>query len=145
MTTVCSWLGIEVHFYQHSTTQSEPPTEASLPPSDEGVQNQRSLDKWGHSMEKQLSTLKVMFQNIGGFSKEEEMEIKLEALQHIVIDWDTDIFGFTEANTCWDALPEEQRLAKCMLGWWANCQWGLTYNWMETSPHTNQAEQAFSA
>jgi len=40
-----------------------------------------------------------------------EMEIKLKALQHIVTDWNMDIFGLTEANTCWDVLPEEQRLA----------------------------------
>jgi len=83
--------------------------EASRPPSDKGVQNQRRLDEWSHSMgTKQTSTVRVLFQNVGGFQQDEEMEVKLEALRCLMLDRDVDIFGFTESNTCWDVLPEEQ-------------------------------------
>jgi len=96
----------EVHSRWHSATQLEPPTEASLPPLDEGVMNQSSLDKWGNQMKKQETTLCIVFQNIGGFQKEEEMDTKLEALCRFVMENEVDIFGFMEANTCWDVLPE---------------------------------------
>jgi len=58
--------------------------------------------------EKQEMTLWIAFQNIGGFFKEEEMEVKLEALQHFMSLREIDVLGFTEANTCWDLLPEPQ-------------------------------------
>jgi len=79
MMTVRSQRGNEVRSPQHSAHHQEPPTEDSLPPSDKGAADQRILDEWGNSMKKQASTLCIMFQNVGGFSKDDEMEIKLEA------------------------------------------------------------------
>ncbi len=84
MTTACSWQGREVHSPQRSASNQEPPTEASLPPLDEGVSDQRSLDEWGNSMKKQPTTLHIMFQNVGRFSKDDDMELKLEALRQTV-------------------------------------------------------------
>jgi len=98
----------EVHYCWPSATQQEPPIEASLPSLDEEVSNHRSLEEWGNLMKKQGATLQIAFQNIRGFSKEEEMEVKLEALHCFVIDKAIDIFGFTESNMCWDVLPETQ-------------------------------------
>jgi len=60
-------------------------------------------------MEKrQTSTLCIMFQNVGGFSKVDKMEIKLEALQRTMTKRQIDIFGFMEVNTCWNIVPEQQ-------------------------------------
>ncbi len=56
------------------------------------------------------------------------MDIKLEALRQFVTEKEVDIFGFTEANTCWDTLPENLWLAQRMRGWWENSQWTLTHN-----------------
>jgi len=50
----------------------------------------------------------VVFQNVGGFLTEEEMEVKLEVLCRFITDQEVDVFGFTEANKCWDLLPDSQ-------------------------------------
>jgi len=39
------------------------------------------------------------------------MAFKLAALHQFVMEKEVDIFGFTEANTCWDMLPPNRRLA----------------------------------
>ena len=72
-----------------------------------------------------------MFQNVGRFLQDEDMRIKLVALHRTVIDRHIDIFGFTEANTCWDVVPEQQWLAWYTHGWWENSQWSLSYNRLE--------------
>jgi len=33
------------------------------------------------------------------------MVIKLAALHRFAMEKEVDIFGFTEANTCWDVIP----------------------------------------
>jgi len=130
--TTTRYRGDEAHPPWHSASHQEPPTADSLPTSDEGVTDQRILDEWGNSMEKkQASTLRIMFQNVGGFSKEEEMGIKLAALRRTIGDRQTDIFGFTEANTCWDVVADNLRLPRQTRGWWENSQWSLSHNRLE--------------
>jgi len=131
--TARSRRGSEAHFPRRSAPIQEPPTEASPPPSDEGVSDHRSLDEWGNSMKKKQSTnLRILFQNVGGFSKDDDMGLKLEALRRTMTERQIDIFGFTESNTCWDVVPELQRLARRTRGWWENSQWSLLYNRRET-------------
>jgi len=60
----------------------------------------------------------------------------LEALRRVTIEKEVDIFGFTEANTCWDVVSETNRLARRTRGWWEKCQWTLTHNRLE--PHDNE-------
>jgi len=69
MTPSRSRLRHEVHSCWHSASQSEPPTGTPLPPSEEGVINQRSPDEWGNQMKKKETTLHIVFQNIGAFNK----------------------------------------------------------------------------
>jgi len=69
------------------------------------------------------------------------MDIKLEALRRFVTDKAVDVFSFTEANTCWDVLPESLRLARCTRGWWGNCQWTLTHNRTESQWNEESAFQ----
>ena len=129
MTTSRSRRTHEDHDPRRSASLQEPPTEASLPTLDEAVDNHRSLDTWGNIMGKKPdTTLRIVFQNIGGFSKEEEMDLKFEAIRRVINDRNIDIFGFTEANTCWDVVPEEQRPAMRTRGWWETSQWVVTHN-----------------
>jgi len=129
MTPSRSRLRSEVHSNRRSAQFSEPPTAASLPPSDEGVNNQSSLEAWGNLMgKKQDFSLRIVFQNVGGFSQEEEMALKLAAIHRFTVEHEVDVFGFTEANTCWDILPSSHRLARRTRGWWENSQWIVSHN-----------------
>ncbi len=140
MMTASSRAGCEAHTTWCSASGPEPPTRTSPPPSDEGVNNQRCSDTWGNLMEKKQThtTVRIAFQNIGGFLQEEEREIKLEGLRHMVTERQIDILGFTEPNTCWDLLPDTLRPAKYTRGWWETSQWNLTYNWTEKNRTTYQ-------
>jgi len=83
-------------------------------------------------------TLQIAFQNIGGFLKEEEMDIKLEALCHFVTDQNIDVLGLMESNTCWDVLPNTQQLAARTWGWWEKSQWVFMHNQMEENLSSHQ-------
>jgi len=77
---------------------------------------------------KQCMTLRLAFQNVGGFLQDKEMAVKMEIVWWTVMDREIDILGFTESNTCWDLLPDNLRLATHMRGWWETSQWSLTNN-----------------
>jgi len=84
---------------------------------------------WGNTMGKKQDTmLRIAFQNIGGFQQDEEMALKLEALRRFIMEKDVDIFSFTEANTCWDIVPETHQPVRRTRGWWEKSQWTLTHN-----------------
>jgi len=139
MTTLHSRRVREDHGPRRSASLQEPPTEASLPTLDEEVYNHRSLEEWGNIMgKKQDTTLRIAFQNIGGFLKEEEMELKFESMQRFVNNRNIDIFGFTEANTCWDVVPEAWRPEIRTRGWWETSQWVVTHNRTEENLPTYQ-------
>jgi len=129
MMTWHSQLMSKVHSHRRSAQPTEPPTIASLPSSDEGVSNQRSLDEWGNTMgKKQETTICIAFQNVDGFAQVDEMEVKLEVLWRFVTKQQIDIFGFSESNTCWDVLDKSKQLARRTHGWWENSQWVLVHN-----------------
>jgi len=46
--------------------------------------------------------------------------------------------GFTESNTCWDLLPDNQCLPQWTRGWWETCQWSLAYNQREENQSAHQ-------
>jgi len=139
MTRPCSRGWSEDHSTRRSTAHAEPPTSTSPPPLDEGVVDQRSAEQWGNIMgKKQTTTLRIAFQNIGGFLKDEEMEVKLETLRRFITDHNIDIFGFTEANKCWDLVPEAQRLPMKTWGWWETSHWSLAPNHTEANTGTQQ-------
>jgi len=79
MMTSCSWQGGEVHHHQQSATEREPPTRAPFSPLEEGVSYQQSSDAWGNQMgKKQATTLRIVYQNLGGFLQDEEMDLKFK-------------------------------------------------------------------
>jgi len=138
MTTPRSRGNREDHGPRRSAVIQEPPTDASLPSSDDAVDyNQRSTGEWGKTLgKKQGLTLRIAFQNIGGFLKDDEMEMKFEAVRRFVTEHSIDIFGFTETNTCWDVLDEPLRPATHTRGWWESCQWVVSHN--RTEEHLQQ-------
>jgi len=138
MTTPRSRENREDHGPRRSAVIQEPPTDASLPSSDDAVDyNQRSTGEWGKTLgKKQGLTLRIAFQNIGGFLKDDEMEMKFEAVRRFVTEHSIDIFGFTESNTCWDVLDEPLRPATHTRGWWESCQWVVSHN--RTEEHLQQ-------
>jgi len=72
MMTLHSWRGSEDHFTWHSTSLREPPIRTSTPPLEEG---NRGSDEWGNTMgKKQHTMVRVLFQNVGGFLVDKEME-----------------------------------------------------------------------
>jgi len=85
-------------------------------------------------------TVRVLFQNVGGFSSDKEMEVKMEVLRRVVTDWDINIFGFTESYTSWDLLLDSQCLAKQTRGWWETSHWSLTHNQMENNQKENNTK-----
>jgi len=99
---LCSQGRGEAHPTQHSTEHVEPPTSTSSSTLDEGVLDQRSAELWGNMVEKHTTTLWVVFQNIGGFLKDKDMDVKLETLQCFITEKEIDIFGFTEVNKSGD-------------------------------------------
>jgi len=66
------------------------------------------------------------------------MELKLESLRRLTMEQNIDILGFTESNTCWDLIPDNQRLPQRTRGWWENCQWSLAYNRREENQSVHQ-------
>jgi len=135
--TLHSWLGGEAHPYQHSAQSIEPPTRGLLTHLwMKGLQT--TEDQTSGENQWKNTTLCIVFQNIGGFQKEEEMELKLESIWRLTTEWNIDIMGFTESNTCWDLLPDNQHLPQCTRGWWETCQWSLAYNWREENQSSHQ-------
>jgi len=57
--------------------------------------------------EKEDTTLCVVFQNIGGFLTDDEMDLKFKTLQRFIMDHAVDVY----MNTSWDLLPEKTRPA----------------------------------
>jgi len=138
MMTPHSQRGSEDHFTWHSTTLREPPIRTSTPLPEE---ENRGSDKWGNTMgKKQHTMVQVLFQNVSGFLVDKEMEVKLEALQRTMMDCIIDIFGFTESNTSWGVLPDDQRLAKQTRGWWETSHWCLTHNQTESNRKQNNTK-----
>jgi len=113
-----------------SASSMEPPTrESPDPASDEVVTDPGLPVQWGNILGKKgTTTIRLVLQNVDGFSQDENMDLKLELLRRFVTDHDIDAFGFTEANTCWDMLPPQQQLQARTRGWWENAHWSLGYN-----------------
>jgi len=54
----------------------------------------------------------IVFQNIGVFLQDKDMEFKLEAFCRFMTKREVDSSGMAETNTCWDLLPKNKRLAR---------------------------------
>jgi len=90
---------------------------------------------------KQTRMPQVAFQNIGSFSQDEAMNLKFEVMHRFVTDCNIDIFGFTEMNTCWDLLSEQNQPARWTQGWWETSQWSISYNHTEPKDVNNTPYQ----
>ncbi len=130
--TLRSHNGREVHNQWRSTLNNrEPPSNDSpVSTSDEGVSSHRSLDRWGNMLEtKREKTVRIVFQNIAGLSKDPEAcDMKLDLLQLWVTQNQVDIFGCVELGMCWDLVDYQHQLPQLTRGWWEAVQWSVSYN-----------------
>jgi len=140
MTSRCSRECGEDLRHLRSATSTEPPTRESPDPAlDEAVTDPGLPVQWGNTLGKKGATaIRVVLQNVDGFSQDDNMDLKTELLRQFVTDQEVDVFGFTKANTCWDLLPPKHRLPERTHGWWENSHWSLGYNWVETQTSTYQ-------
>jgi len=131
-------IGEAPHRPCHATAQ-EPTTQASVPDSDESINDRDAQAPWGHHFgTKQGGYWRICFQNVGGFTPSTESEIKLNNLRKFTVTAEVDMFAFTEHNTSWDLIPFDQRLPQRTRGWWENAQWAITYNRKEVNPVEHQ-------
>jgi len=95
-----------------SATSMEPPTRESPDPAlDEVVTDPGLPVQWGNTLGKKgATTIRFILQNVDGSSQDDNMDLKMELLHRLITDQDVNVFGFTEANTCWDLLPPKLRL-----------------------------------
>jgi len=66
---------------------------------------------------KQNNTLRIGFQNVGGFPTQKG-KIKEENIRQGVTKWDFDIFGMVDMNLDWQLLNEQEKLPFCTKEWW---------------------------
>jgi len=66
---------------------------------------------------KEKNTLRIGFQNIGGFPTV-RTKTKENIRRHGLIKWDFDVFGFAEMNIDWRLADEDSKLPLCTREWW---------------------------
>lgn len=66
---------------------------------------------------KQNNTLRIGFQNVGGFPTQKG-KIKEDNIRQGVTKWDFDIFGMVEMNLDWQLLNEQEKLLFRTKEWW---------------------------
>jgi hypothetical protein len=76
---------------------------------------------------KQKNTLRVAFQNIGGFPSKKN-DIKEDYIRMGLSKWDFDIFGLVETNLDWRLLHEEEKLWGRTREWWEHLHISLSHN-----------------
>lgn len=67
---------------------------------------------------KKVNTLRLGFQNIGGFPMQRG-NLKEDSIRQGITRWDFDIFGMAEVNLDWRLLKEQDRLPTRTKEWWS--------------------------
>ena len=83
---------------------------------------------------KQENTLRIGFQNAGGFPTQLG-KLKEDAIRQGLVRWEFDVFGMVETNLDWRVLKEQEKLPARTKEWWEHQHviWS----------HNNMAEQLF--
>jgi hypothetical protein len=68
-------------------------------------------------MKKGKDTLRIGFQNIGGFPTNTE-KIKKKLIRRGITKYEFDVFGCAETNVDWRTVKEEEKLIFRTKGWW---------------------------
>jgi hypothetical protein len=85
-------------------------------------------DFFGDSItKKQKNTLRIGYQNIGGFSFTSN-SIKDDIIRQGINAFEFDIFGLSETNVDWRLIPDQHKLYFRMKPWWEMSHISLAYN-----------------
>jgi hypothetical protein len=76
---------------------------------------------------KETNTLKIAFQNIGGFPIDKR-KCKEETIRQGITKWEFDIFGCAETNIDWRKVPEENKLFFRTKEWWESLHISSAHN-----------------
>ncbi len=68
---------------------------------------------------KKDNTLRLGFQNIGGFSTKPG-KLKEDNIRAGITKWEFDVFGMVETNVDWRKVQEKEKLPSRTREWWAN-------------------------
>jgi hypothetical protein len=82
---------------------------------------------WDEIKKKGDNTLRIGFQNIGGFPVDKG-KIKEEILRRGITKWDFDIFGCAETNIDWRKVPKESKLYFRTKEWWDSLHLSWSHN-----------------
>jgi hypothetical protein len=86
---------------------------------------------------KQKNTLRIGFQNVGGFPTQRG-KLKEDNIRQGVTRWDFDIFGMEETNLDWRVLKEQDKFPFRTKDWWEQQHVSWTHN---RTNHPRQARQ----
>jgi len=96
----------------HTIQQVEPKQQARTTGENAGeertlkIEKQNENDTWGHQLQpKQLATIQIILQNIGGINMTETGLIKLAALRDFTQEAQVDVCAITECNVDWRHAP----------------------------------------
>ena len=78
-------------------------------------------------VKKDSNTLRIGFQNIGGFSIKKG-KLKDDTIRMGITQWDFDIFGCAETNIDWRKVPEESKLYFRTKEWWDSLHLSWSHN-----------------
>jgi hypothetical protein len=96
-----------------------------------------SNDIFGDTLtKKKRNTLRIGFQNIGGFTLKRH-KLKDDLIRRGINKYDFDIFGMAETNTNWRLCPEQDKLYFRTKEWWDSVHLSHSHNCTSrpTAPH----------
>jgi hypothetical protein len=97
------------------------------PKNTEELRLQKS-DQFGDDIPlKPKKTLRIGFQNIGGFPVQQS-DIKNDYIRIGISNWDFDIFGIAETNLDWRFVMEENKLWARTREWWEHLHISQSHN-----------------
>jgi len=86
-------------------------------------------DQWGYEIgPKNLNTIQLLLQNVGGIDMHPQGSVKLAALQEFMMDHKVDIAALTECNVAWKQIDLKLWHQEQTKFWWENSHWSLTHN-----------------
>ena len=121
--------------WPHHPRQSETQNSQQGPPTQHFLTDSRRIEPWGDKLPtKPPSTLRVCFQNIGGFPPYLS-HTKNRQIINVINSLHIDVFAASEMNQCWHNVPVQDRLHERTRGWWE--QLHLSFSYLRSFPSSS--------
>jgi hypothetical protein len=121
--------------YDHIRKEDE--RSLHLPSSFKNKNRLQQTERFGdHIQLKKKNTLRIGFQNIGGFPSQRK-DPKEDLIRSGLNTWSFDVFGLAETNLDWRLQPEENKLWTRTREWWEHLHISHSHN-TNFSPITQQ-------